>query len=378
MYQAYGENIHYYDINSLYPFAMLNPMPYLPLNGKVIDLTNKSLDSFFGFAYVNISCPIDMLRPVLPYHKDGKTIYPVGEWTGVYFSQELKAVEKLGYQIKLIKGLEFSQIDLFSDFVNHFYNIKMNSTGIERDMAKGLLNNLYGYFGRKLIGILTQNVHNSELCLLLAHRIVKSINPINSEYSTVLMYSNINYKLLEKLNVDLYSVGTDKNFVMSNVTIAAAVTSYARITMIPYKIDSNTLYTDTDSIFTSKPLDPKLIGKELGLMKDELKGQVIKEGYFIAPKKYGYYIIDSISNNITNYSVFSGIPRNSLTFDNIVRIFKGESITININSRFYKSFTDLNIVIKDSKITIKNTNSKFKKGVIKHKLVACRCNIKCN
>jgi len=43
--------------------------------------------------------------------------------------------------------------------------------------------------------------------------------------------------------------------------------------MIPFKIDPNTLYTDTDSSFTSKPIDPSLIGDQLGQMKDELNGK---------------------------------------------------------------------------------------------------------
>lgn len=124
VYKAYGKNVHYYDVNSLYPFAMLNPMPYNLVVNKLIDLRFRTLDSFFGFAYVEINCPLNMLRPVLPFHKDGKTIYPVGNWEGVYFSEELKAVEKLGYKIKLIKGYEFTKLNLFDSYINYFYNIK--------------------------------------------------------------------------------------------------------------------------------------------------------------------------------------------------------------------------------------------------------------
>ena len=126
VYKAYAKNLHYYDVNSLYPFAMLNPMPYEILNnGKIINLINRTLDSFFGFAYVKIVCPLDMLRPVLPFHHEGKTIYPVGTWEGTYFSEELKAVAKLGYKITLISGYEFSKVeDLFKGYVNHFYEVK--------------------------------------------------------------------------------------------------------------------------------------------------------------------------------------------------------------------------------------------------------------
>jgi DNA polymerase type B, organellar and viral len=142
VYKAYAQNVYYYDVNSLYPYAMLNDMPNDILhNGKLIDLTYRSLDSFFGFAHVKIVCPLDMERPVLPYHHEGKTIYPVGSWQGVYFSEELKAVEKLGYQIILIKGYEFTKFKPFNGYINNFYEIKKNSTSVERDIAKLQLNN---------------------------------------------------------------------------------------------------------------------------------------------------------------------------------------------------------------------------------------------
>lgn len=357
VYKKYGKNLHYYDVNSLYPSAMLNTMPYELISKGIIDLSNRSLQSFFGFCIVEINCPLNMLRPVLPFHHEGKTIYPVGNWIGCYFSEELKAVEKLGYQIKMIKGLEFSKTNLFSGFVHHFYNEKKFAFGVERDTAKLQLNNLYGYFGRKIQGIITHNIHNDQLINILLTRVVKSIKPINDNYTTVLAYSNINYNMLEQLNNQFNSIGSDNSFVMSNVAIAAAVTSYARIAMIPIKIDPNTLYTDTDSAFTSKPINPDLLGIELGQYKDELKGQVIAEAYFLGQKKYGYYIIDNEGNQ-KEFSVFSGVPRNSLSFEDIKNISQGKTIIKYIPNKFFKSFIDLNITIKDTKLTIKNTNTK--------------------
>jgi hypothetical protein len=89
--------------------------------------------------------------------------------------------------------------------------------------------------------------------------------------------------MLEQLNIQFNTImplaRSDSHYIVSNVAIAAAVTSYARITMIPFKINPHTLYTDTDSAYaygnTSEPIHPSLIGLELGQMKDELKGQVI-------------------------------------------------------------------------------------------------------
>lgn len=358
VYKAWGLAVHYYDVNSLYPNAMLNPMPHDLVKPYLLNLTNRTLDSFFGFAEVEVLCPIDMERPVLPYHLNGKTVYPVGNWTGVYFSEELKAVVKLGYQIKLLRGYEFTKIDLFSKYVNTFYEIKRTSTGSEKAIAKLLLNNLYGYFGRKQINIITQNVKNDNLKPTLLTRVVKAIISINKDYSTVLSYSNINYKILSKLNNELNS--NIENFhspIKSNVAIAAAVTAYARIQMIPYKLDPNTLYTDTDSIFTLEPIDPALIGDGLGQMKDEMKGIIIKEAVFVGPKKYGYWYIDEAGNKVEK-SVFAGVPRDSLSINEIKDIFMGETITKEVDNRFFKSFSNLSITIKNTKITIQNTNEK--------------------
>jgi hypothetical protein len=146
--------------------------------------------------------------------------------------------------------------------------------------------------------------------------------------------------------------------IKSNVAIAAAVTSYARIHMIPFKIDPNTLYTDTDSIFTLKPIDPRLLGDGLGLMKDEMNGLVIKEALFLGPKQYGYRYLDK-NGNIIEKSVFSGVARDSLTFEQLKSIHQGKTITQTIPNRFYKSFNTLNIDIKDTSITIKRNNNKL-------------------
>jgi len=109
-YKKYGKNLYYYDVNSLYPFCMLNPVPYKPLE-YFNDLSDFKLDDFFGFALAKIVVPTETVlkNPILPYKNrvndiDGKVIYPRGEFTEVYFSEELKAAVKLGYKITLVKG----------------------------------------------------------------------------------------------------------------------------------------------------------------------------------------------------------------------------------------------------------------------------------
>jgi hypothetical protein len=254
-YKAYASNLKYYDINSLYPSAMKNPMP---LNLIKIHkyMNNIDLNNFIGFIEVEVTCPTTLLKPMLPFKYEGKTIYPVGNWTAIYFSEELKAMLPLGYKFKLIRGYEFSKANIFNSYVDHFFNIKLNSSGAQKAIAKLHLNGLYGYFGRRQDLIETINVSNSSLTKYLSSRIVKEI-----------------HKVLMKLNMICESnIQATNKIVMSNVAIAAAVTSYARIHMLYYKLLPGTVYTDTDSIFTTDQLSEHLIGSDLGLMKDELNG----------------------------------------------------------------------------------------------------------
>ena len=148
-YKRYGEKVYYYDVNSLYPFAMLKDMPVTLLK-EFIKPTFK-LEEMFGFCEVVVTCPKDIKKPVLPHKYNGETIFPTGEWTGVYFTEELKAVSNLGYSFKILKYWQFSKSPLFNNYVNNFYEQKKNAkTPSERLIAKMHLNQLYGIFGRRL------------------------------------------------------------------------------------------------------------------------------------------------------------------------------------------------------------------------------------
>jgi hypothetical protein len=83
------------------------------------------------------------------------------------------------------------------------------------------------------------------------------------------MLKNIKDELILELNSEL-DIGLSNHYylVKANVAIASAVTSDARIHMIPFKIGGSCLYSDTDSVFTSQKLEDKFIGNDLGLMKD--------------------------------------------------------------------------------------------------------------
>jgi len=195
----------------------------------------------------------------------------------------------------------------------------------------------------------TKNVFKKDLTQYYGSYTIFSEIDINKEISTILMSSNLDYNLINEIkqdtNLELVS-GFKK--VKSHVGIASAVTSYARIEMMELKmllikLGVNLYYTDTDSIFVDKELPEYLIGNELGQLKDELKGKWIKQGYFLGIKKYGY-----IDENNEVHSIFSGIERNSLSWNEIVQIANGFTVIKQSRVRFFKNLISLNITIKNS------------------------------
>jgi hypothetical protein len=79
VYKPYAKNCYYYDVNSLYPYASLNPMP--GLNAQYIEYFNKTVDlnkDLFGFFYCNIKAKENYLG-LLPLRTDQGLIFPVGE-----------------------------------------------------------------------------------------------------------------------------------------------------------------------------------------------------------------------------------------------------------------------------------------------------------
>jgi hypothetical protein len=86
VYRGYGENLYYYDVNSLYPYAALNDMPgnictFIESykEDEPLDIKN---DNLFGFFYCDVKTPLDHYFGVLPYRDNGLLTYPLGEFSG--------------------------------------------------------------------------------------------------------------------------------------------------------------------------------------------------------------------------------------------------------------------------------------------------------
>jgi len=293
------KNVYHFDINSLYPFAMLKAMPFKHLKTFIPNNNHWRLnDKFFGFCKVEVTISNKCNKILLPHRIDSNITYEPGTFTGVYFSEELKLyLKNPNYKFKYLECYEFSNFYPFKEYVNTFYKIKSTSLGVDKAIAKLLLNNLYGFFGRSYQLLKTVKINNDDI-----------ISFLKEFDSTIINIDELNdYSLIKY-------VDTNDNYqIKSNVAIASAITSYARIIMHPYLLLSSVIYSDTDSIFTIKPLDPKLISKEIGKFKDEMDGIIIKQFICKGPKRYAYWFIDN--NQRIERSVHAGLERNSIKFN---------------------------------------------------------------
>ena len=110
------------------------------------------------------------------------------------------------------------------------------------------LNQFYGIFGRKLDLLNTVNIMEEYLSKYVKTYIIKSIIEINDNILTLLVINNLNPILLKDLkSATKLNINNSYSIIKTNV---AAVTAYARIVMIPYKLNTDCYYTDTDSIFS--------------------------------------------------------------------------------------------------------------------------------
>lgn len=148
------------------------------------------------------------------------------------------------------------------------------------------------------------------------------------------------------------------------MAIASAITAYARIEMIKFKTipDLKVYYTDTDSIFVDKELPAELVGSEIGQMKDELDGGWIKKAYFLGIKKYAFF-----DNHNKLKTVFSGLIRNSLTWEDILTLVDNKPVVKKIPDQFFKSLSRLEISIKHKMVEVKfNSGKKLIGNVYQH------------
>lgn len=283
VYKPYGENLYYYDVNSLYPYIMKTyPMP----GGVPVwhgNLEDQELSNLYGFIEAYVECPSTITRPFLPYRVDNVSlVFPTGEFVGVYFSEELIFARDLGYKIIPLKGYLFEKKPSpFDSFVSSLFGRRQEAkkTGNEA-MAYGykiLMNSLYGRFGINPKSTITEVCSRERYDYLTHNKNFVTADKLSDSYYIVSYIHNMG-------NVDPLEWNPPK---VSAVQLSAAITACARIHMYKYISRPDCYYTDTDSAILGSPLPEEEISSiELGKLKIE---HFVKKAIFLAPKSYILY-----------------------------------------------------------------------------------------
>lgn len=311
VYKPYGNDLYYYDVNSLYPFAALNLMPGTPSEFQDFLNKNPDLKTLFGYYYAEVESENNYLG-LLPWRsKSGAVILPNGKWTGIYISEELKFAKENGFKINVKYGYTFNKIpNLFDGYIKDIYKTKVESVDkVNRNISKSLLNNFIGRWGMNITKPTTSILNDVMLEEISKTRVVVNTIPISENSNLTTYYTDVSKELCEEFGVnyisalekklDIKSLSKSQKFTNVNISITAAVNSYARIYMGKVKLDlirkGYTLYyTDTDSLVVNKPIDESLVGPKLGQFKLEHR---IKRGYFISSKLYCLVTYDKDSGN---------------------------------------------------------------------------------
>jgi hypothetical protein len=322
------DNTYYYDVNSLYPYCMLNDFP-LSNSVEYGNKTEEEIINYMGVSEVDIVAP-EINIPLLPFKTKDKTIFPIGHIHGIYTHILLKKALEIGYKIKWIyKQIIYKQsIPIFKEYVTQLYNIRKQmkqENNIEEQTVKLLMNSLYGKFAQR------------------PQKLYETITIDSMTPQILLKKMRQHYNIIENKEKTLYIMTKEtKNYPKNSFPILSSyVTSYAILHMFNLLKNCKPIYTDTDSIITKERLNNDLVGLNLGQFKMEKTG--LLEVY--QPKNYA----------------FNNIPT-----------IKGLKINHNLSKEEqYKIFTDYNncIGIKQTNFTKLKSGIKGVKGHIPNQII---------
>lgn len=256
-----------HDINSSYPAAMCNPMPwkYLGhLKGRAADRWYRDGNTCMVRAEVRVSA--DEYLPPLPYRieqdETSGVYFPVGKWIAWFPDVELRYAETQGVKVKVLEVLSYTSENPFDEFVKMVYAKKAMSTGAARNFCKLILNGCYGKFGQK-----------PEVTRLMSFE--------SEDEGLAHCWENENFVPLGDSHQIL--VGTFHKYArQAHYAMASTITARARIALHQFlRLSERPCYTDSDSVH-SKSFSGE-VGEDLGMMKLEM-GKY--KGTFYAPKIY--------------------------------------------------------------------------------------------
>lgn len=331
------DNVRGYDINSLYPYVMQKykyPDPNTiqhTLGGSL-----RHLYDYEGICDCVVSCYDQNVIPYLPYRQEnGRLIFPLGRFRGVFSFFELREAIKLGYTVESINEMvTYSQsMSPFKKFVDDYYNLRLkfkkeNNVGMST-LCKLNMNSLYGKF--------FQDVFNDRIVRHVDSLEMGDIqNYIQDGYQESIAGKDEEWRYYDKKKL---SVDDIPAFVIPIWSIY--VTSYARHTLYQYFLEikrqnKRLFYCDTDSVFTDAYLNTS---NELGDMKKEYD---IKQAVFIRPK---FYMVEDM-NGKTYVKVkgIRGLDKQSF----LEKINQSKNGKVSFNYTKFATFSQCNRLYRDT------------------------------
>lgn len=252
------------DINSMYPYVMRQfKYPYQLVDYKEHvnqDHLKEILDKYACVGNVKIATD----DPIYALRHHGKIIFPVGEFETFLCTGGLKEALKRGHILDIKQLSIYRHADLFSSYVNYFYDLRQEAKTQENPVytrvLKLFLNSLYGKFAQWQ----PETVETDDITFDGYWRM--------PTYDFLTGQTDMEIKLLNKV---VRTIGR-KPGARSFIAIAAHVTEYARLllwTIIEQIGIDSVLYCDTDSVKIRAEDLPlvsyKLNDMDLGALKVE-------------------------------------------------------------------------------------------------------------
>jgi len=326
MFKAYGEKLHYYDINSSYVAAMHEDMPVG--DRYVTDkLDWKMAKTHGGFVECSVEVPPTCKLPPLPHRSKttGKLMFPTGKFTGVWSTEELALLDDPYVQGRITnvhKVVWFRKKPVFKHMVERLWSLR-DKTREDYDeglsaMAKLMGNSLYGKFGMKVerTSVVFSHPPEAELCFLC-----NEPAPMGGGLCDECEGSK---PAMKEPDGDVWYQRkvVDAPYIIPH--IAAHITSLARVRIWRFMKEAmeaggEVFYCDTDSVITTAVLPSS---SALGALKDEYPGKTLT-GTFVQPKVYMLESEEFKEPKVT----MKGFPRKLRTKENLIKLQAGETLS---------------------------------------------------
>lgn len=342
------------DINSSYPWAMTQPLPY----GELLEEVPKNTKNYLTYCVVKMNYKIKSkyINFICLKNKTDKRVRYSMHGSGEFYFllEELEFYKKI-YDIEIteIKYLYARCFTFLKPFIDEYYHLKSeadaNGQAALKTTYKLLLNSLYGSFAKKAIypmGIWMEKrfydaLKNNEMDALYDEKNKKWVPKT--------------FKQLNIPNMDLFCVEMEKEEKpksFPNMLIGATITAYSRLKLLNaiYEIGIDRfVYCDTDSIFClgkkeNLPPSIKLDDYELGAWKVEFE---FNKGKILGAKRYVFE-----NENHKTKSATSGIKLKKLSeFDEIEKMLNSDYEVQ--NARLQRCTDDYGIYLKPINLILK-------------------------